>query len=185
MTLPAMQALLLTAQSEMPEGTILSFDKSLLINTAIMWVNVLILTVVLAFLLYKPVKKFMAARSERIKGEIEAARAEREEAMELKEQYELLLADIESEREKVLRKAHKKAVEKSDQMLFDARREAEAMYARNLAELELQRKNINDEMKRQIIEISTLMAGQFVEVSIDRDTQDRMIEEAFDDWEGS
>lgn len=182
-----LQGLMLSAEAagELPEGTILSFDKSLLVNIGIQWLNIILLTVVLVFILYKPVKKFLQGRTERIKAEIDAARKEREEAMELKEQYEQMISSIEKEREEILRQAHKKAVEKSDQMLFDARHEADAMYGRALSELELERKNVMNEMREQMIEISTLMAGRFVEVSIDRATQDRLIDEAFADWEGS
>lgn len=175
----------LLLSTEMPDGSILSFDKSLLVNLAIQWLNILVLTIVLAFLLYKPVKQYMAKRTERIKNEIEAARAEREETLELKEKYEKMIAAIEKERDDILLQAHKKAMEKSDQMLFDARREAEAMYNRALADLEVERENVMDDMKRQMIEISLEVAGRFVAVSIDRDTQDRLIEESFVDWEGS
>ncbi|HHY51716.1 MAG TPA: ATP synthase F0 subunit B, partial [Clostridiales bacterium] len=41
------------------------------------------------------------------------------------------------------------------------------------------------EMKRQIIEIATLMAERFVQLSIDRETQDRLIAEALAEWEES
>lgn len=181
------QGLLLAVEASrgMPEGSILHFDKSLLIKIGIQWFNIALLTAALIFILYKPVKKFMAARTERINGEIEAARKEREEAMELKEKYEQKIAQIEKEREEILHQAHKKAMEKSDQMMFDARREADVMYDRALAELELERKNITDEMKKQMIEISVLMASRFVEVSIDRETQDRYIDEALSHWEES
>lgn len=177
------QGLLLAAAED--SGSILAFDKSLLAGIGIQLFNVLLLTVALIWLLYKPVKKFMAERTERIKREIEKARTERDEALELREKYEKLIEEIEQEREDILLQAHKKAMEKSDQLLFDARRESEAMYNRALAELDVERKNIMDEMKKQMIEISLMVAGRFVEVSIDRQTQDRYIEEAFDDWEGS
>lgn len=183
----ALQGYLLAAQAmeELPAGTILSFDKDLLIKIGIQLFNVLILTAVLVFILYKPVKKFMAERTERIKKEIEAARGEREDAFDLKEKYERLIEEIEKERDDILLEAHKKAMEKSDQMLFNARREADAMHELALADLEIERENVMDEMKRQMVEISMLVASRFVEVSIDRDTQDRYIEDAFTDWEGS
>jgi F-type H+-transporting ATPase subunit b len=173
------------AGAELPLGSILNLDKDLLIQMAVQAVNVLLLTAVLAFLLYKPVKQFMAQRKERIAAEIEAAQKDRAEALELKEQYERMIADIETEREEILHAAYKKAMERSDQMLFAARREAENIYQRALSELEIEKENVADEMKRQIIEIAALMAGRFVEVSIDRETQDRLIAEALAEWEES
>jgi len=172
------------AAEELPAGTILNLDKNLLINLGIQWLNIIILTVVLVKLLYKPVKKYMADRSKRIHDEIESAHKLREEALELREQYEKMIQDIEQEREEILTQAHKKAVERSDQLLFDARHEADAMYSRALTELETERENITNDVKKQIVEISVLMASRFVEVSIDRETQDRYIDEALSEWEG-
>lgn len=186
MSQTVLNGLFLAVQTqEESSGSILSFDKNLLVTIGIQWINILLLTAVLIFILYKPVKKFMAERTERIKNEIAAARGEREEAFELKEKYERMIAEIEKERDDILLQAHKKAVEKSDQMLFDARSEADAMYERALMDLEVERENVTDEMKKQMIEISMLVASRFVEVSIDRATQDKYIEEAFSDWEGS
>jgi F-type H+-transporting ATPase subunit b len=183
----ALQGLILAADAAggTPPGSILSFDRSLLVHIGIMTFNILLLTAVLVFLLYKPVKKFMAERTERIRHEIETARAEREDALEMKEKYERLIAEIEMERDDVLLQAHKKAMDRSDQLLFEARREADAMFERAMDEIETERKNVADDMKKQVVEISAMMAGRFIEVSIDRETQDRYIETAFDDWEGS
>jgi len=171
------------ASSEMPEGSILQFDKTLIINTCIQIFNIVVLTVILVKFLYKPVKKFLATRSERIQNEIKAASEERQEALELKEQYEKMLASIEQEREEILHQAYKKAMDRSDQMLFDAQQEAKVLHSRARAEFEDERKNMMDEMKRQMIEISIMMASQFVEVNIDQADHDRYIDEALADWE--
>lgn len=171
--------------AELPAGKLLSFDMELVIKTGMQLLNIAVLSAVIIFILYNPVKKYMAARTERIKKEIEEANKERDDALALKEKYEKMIAGIENEREEILHQAYKKAMEKSDQLLFEARREAELMYDRALEDLETEKKNINEEMKKQMIEISTMMAGHFVSVSIDRDEQDRLIEEAFTDWEGA
>ena len=175
--------LALAVESTADAGSILHFDKSLLIQMAIQWFNILLLTAVLVRILYKPVKRYMAARSQRIRDELDYARTQREEAEALKTKYQDMLVDIEKEREELLHQAHRKAMERSDQLLLEARHEAEAILHKGLAELETERKNVSDEMKRQMIELSFLMAGRFVEVSIDRETQDRFIEEALSDWE--
>jgi F-type H+-transporting ATPase subunit b len=49
-------------------------------------------------------------------------------------------------------------------------------------EIRIERENAADEIRRQIVEISTLMASRFVQVSIDHDTQDKYIDEALADW---
>ena len=77
-----LSAVLNAAESagELPPGRILGFDKTLLISLGIQWINIALLTAVLIFILYKPVKKFMADRSERIRGDIASARQNSEDA---------------------------------------------------------------------------------------------------------
>lgn len=171
------------AAEAVPEGTILEINKRMLLNSAFYFLNILILAGVLIFLLYKPVKKFLKERTERIQSEIDTAQSEREDAQELKELYEQKLAEIDQEREEVLSQAHKKAMERSDHILQEAREEADTIAARGLAELELERDNMEDELKRQMIELSLMTASRFVEVSLDRETQDQYIDEALADWE--
>lgn len=173
----------LPLSAEMPEGSIIEINKNMLLNSAFYLLNVIILAVVLIFILYRPVKRFMQQRTQRIQNEIETAQTEREEAQELKELYEGKLKDIDREREEVLSQAYKKSMERSDHILKEAREEADHMVTRGLAELELERDNVEDEMKRQLIELSLLTAGKFVEVSMDRKTQDKYIDEALADWE--
>jgi F-type H+-transporting ATPase subunit b len=175
----------LLAAAELPKGTILQFDSGMLINLGIQLLNIGILTFILSKFLYKPVVKFLNSRTERIKNEIETVRKDRDEALELKEKYESLVTGIESEREEVLHQAYKKAMEKSDQMLFDARREAEMVFERALQELETEKKSQNEEMKRQIVDLSVLLAGRIIEVNTDRATHDRLFDEAMAEWRES
>jgi len=173
------------AAAELPAGTIIAFDKGLLINLGIQLLNISVLTFILAYFLYKPVVKFMNSRAERIKGEIDSVRQDRDEALELKEKYETAINGIETEREEVLHLAYKKAMEKSDQMLFDARRESELVFERALQELEAEKKSRSEEMRRQIIELSVMLAGRIIEVNTDRATHDRLFDEALAEWRES
>ena len=173
---------LAAAAGDMPDGAILSLDKALIYKILIQFVNVSILIAILIYILYKPVKKYLANRANKIRDELENSKRIREEALELREKYENMIADIEAEREEILRQTHRKAVEKSDQLLFEARREVEVIHNRAKTELEAERENMSGEIKRQIIEIAHMMAGRFVQLSINRETQDKLIEQALADW---
>jgi len=163
-------------------GSILQFDKALLVKLVIQWFNILLLTFVLIRVLYNPVMKFMAERTERIKNDIESARLGSQEAQERKAEYEKLIAGIEKEKEEILNKAHRDAVEEHDRLVFDAQEQAKHLLAMADEEIKIQRENASDEIRRQIIEISSMMAARFVEVSLDSETHDRYISEALEDW---
>jgi F-type H+-transporting ATPase subunit b len=166
----------------MPPGSILEFDMAMLIRSAIQWLNIIVLIVFLTYLLYKPVKKFMADRVARINRDIESARRNSEKAREERTHYERLIANIEEEREEILNQAHRVAVERSDQILLAAREEAKHMKAKADDEIRIERENAADDIKNQIIELSTLMASRFVEISIDRETQEKLVSEMLSDW---
>jgi len=166
----------------MPEGSVLQFDKAFLIRIGIQWLNVAVLAVIMIYVLYKPVKKFMAGRAERIQKEIDSAHATNEKAAEHRENYEKLLDNIEREREEILQKAYRTSMEKHDQILFAAREEAKYILQKADDEIKSERENAAEDIKKQIIELSTNMAGKFVELSIDRTTQDKYIDDAIADW---
>jgi len=163
-------------------GSILQFDKALLVKLVIQWFNILLLTFVLIRVLYNPVKKFMTDRADRIKNDIDSARRNNQEAQEHKADYEKRIANIEKEREEILSKAHRVAVEEHDRIVFEAQEQAKHLLTMADEEIKIQRENAADEVRRQIIEVSTLMAARFVEVSIDSRTHDKYIDEALADW---
>jgi len=163
-------------------GSILQFDKALLVKIVIQWFNILVLTYVLIRVLYNPVNKFMADRAERIKNEIDSARRNNQDAQARKAEYEMHIANIEKEKEEILSKAHRTAVEEHDQIVFEAQEQAKHLLMMADEEIKIQRENAADEVRRQIIEVSTMMAARFVEVSIDSRTHDKFIDEALADW---
>lgn len=163
-------------------GSVMTLDMELLIRAAMQWVNVVILSVIMFFLLYKPVKKFLADRAARINNDIESARFNNEQTLKIKENYKKMLDDIDKEREEILSEAYRVAVKKSDQILFDAQEEAKYLLMKAKDEIKMEHENATDEIKKQIIEISALIASRLVEVSVDRQTQDKYIDEALADW---
>lgn len=164
------------------KGSILQFDKSLIVKLAIQWFNILLLTFILIRVLYSPVKKFMADRAERIMGDIDSARKSNQEAQGIKAKYEEKLANIEKEREEILVKAHREAVEEHDRILLEVREQAKHLLQSADEKIKMERENSADEVRRQIIEIASLMASRFVEVSIDNQTRAKYVEEALADW---
>jgi F-type H+-transporting ATPase subunit b len=164
------------------EGTILHLDLALICQLAIQWFNVLLITFLLMLILYNPVRKFMTDRAERIKNDIESAKKNNLEALEHKAEYERLIADIAKEREEIIFKAHREAVDEADRILFEAQEAARDLIQKAKDEIRLEHENSADEIRRQIIEVSTLMAARFIEFSMDSATHNRFIDEALEDW---
>lgn len=173
----------LTAGSSVPEPSILSFDAELVKNLVFIWINVIILVVILALVLYKPVRAFMDNRKAGIQGDLDEAREAREEAKALQAQWEQKVREVEKEREKVLANANKKALERSEAIIKEAREEAATIRKHAVSELQQEREAMELELRRQLIELSVMLAEQFVMVSVDEDAQNRFIDKAIEDWE--
>jgi F-type H+-transporting ATPase subunit b len=135
----------------LPEGNVLALNSETVIQGLIQWFNVLLLAAVLIRLLYGPVKKFMADRMERIKNDIDSARLNNEQSVEIKANYQQMLDNIDKEREEILSEAHRLAVKKSDQILFDAQEEAKYLLIKANDEIKMERENAADEIRMQII----------------------------------
>ena len=173
---------LLLSASEVPAGRVFGLDTQTLYSMGIMLFNVALLALILSWLLYKPVRTFLAERSERIRNDIESARKNNEESQELKANYKKLLDNIAKEREEILAEARKQAVKEHDKMIFEAQEEAISIRKKAAGEIEIERKNAADDIKRQIIDISTVMAARFVAKEIDKKTRDEYIADALADW---
>ena len=74
---------------------------------SIFWsvLNIIILFIVLRIFLFKPVNKIMDERTRSIQNDIDTAKKDKEDAEELKRQYENDLGNAKNERKMVIRKA--------------------------------------------------------------------------------
>lgn len=89
--------------------------------------NLLILLALMKKFLYQPVLNVIAKRQELIDSQFAQAEASREEAKELKEQYESCLSDAKAEQESMIREAKVQAGVEYDKILADADKKAKQM----------------------------------------------------------
>ncbi|MDR1001335.1 MAG: F0F1 ATP synthase subunit B [Clostridiales bacterium] len=166
------------------QGKILSFDRETLYETGVQWLNTIILTVLLAKFLYKPVKKFMDERSERIKNQLSGAKEAEKSAISMRDDYTIKLRDIEAERVEILEAAAKRAREKTEQLMTEAQSDAEHIRQRAYKEIALETEKVKDDIRHELIELSTALAGRFAAVSLDRSTQDKLIDDTISEAGG-
>jgi F-type H+-transporting ATPase subunit b len=142
----------------------------------------LLLFFLLGYLVRKPAKNMMASRTERIREDLASARLDKAKALEIKADYQSRLEGIDSEREEILKRALRRADDVQNQIMADARRAADDLIAKANSDINIERANAADEIRRQIIEISMLIAGNFLETAVDQEAQNRYIDEALADW---
>ncbi len=152
-------------------------DWQLLSDATLTLIAVFVLFGVMSYFLFNPARKMLSDRQAKIKGELDEARTNMEEARNLREEYEAKLRDIDKEAEEILSDARKRALANENQIVAQAKEEAARIMDRARKEAELEKQKVSDEVKTEIISIASLMAGKVVSASIDTKVQDQLVDE--------
>lgn len=156
---------------------IIGFDPQLILDSIITGINVFILFFALSYFLFNPVQKALKNRSDKIKSEIENAKAKEQEAIAFRDEYEKKLADTRVEVEKIINEARKNAKKLSEDIVNEAKAEAKTIVDRGNKEIEQEKAKAVDDLKNQVISISTLLASKIVKENIDAKSNDKLFEE--------
>ncbi|MDR3311400.1 MAG: ATP synthase F0 subunit B [Oscillospiraceae bacterium] len=106
-------------------------------------INVAVLYFLLRRILWKPVNKFLAARADRVRKELDDAAAVRAEAETLRGDYAAKIEGLEAEGRDILRESQQRATEQSNLLLESAKEQAEKM-------LDGARERIEEERRRAV-----------------------------------
>ena len=171
---PHFLLLLESLPPELPPDRFFGMDGQTLISAGINAIGVILLSVILTKLLYKPVRKMLNDRTERIKNQMDEARESRAAAGELRTKYDHRLKDIDVERTAILEEARKQANEQRDNILSAAKDEALELKEKAGIEIAAERERVRDEMYTAVIDISSDMAEKLLAAAIDRDAHARL-----------
>ncbi len=154
-----------------------NLDPQLVFDAILLAVAVFFLYMLMSYLLFNPARKLLKDRKDRIAGEIEDAKADKESAAALKAEYEEKLKGVDKEAEAILSEARQKAVKNQDRMIQEAKEEASRIIKRAQEEAELEKKHAMDDMKQEMITVASLMAQKVVSASIDTNIQSTLVDE--------
>lgn len=160
------------------DGTFLfNLNSQLLFNALLLAVAVFFLFMLMSYLLFNPARKLLQDREERIKNDIDAAAADKEQAAALKAEYETKLKNVDKEVDVILSEARARAKKSAVKIEEEAKEEAARIIANARKEAELEKKHAMDDMKQEMIQIASLMAAKAVAASIDTNIQDTLVDE--------
>jgi len=147
--------------------------------------NFVLIATLLTYLLYKPVKKILQARADRVEGDMKDAALNKATAEELKVHYEQKVRDIETERATILDEARKLAGENRDKILENAKAEAADVKSRAERDIATEKEQIKGAVHQAIIDISADMAAKLISATIDKTAHDRLFAEAMTELEAT
>lgn len=151
-------------------------DFQLLADAVLMIIAMFFLFMFASHFLFNPVRDMLEKRKEKIKGELEQAATDQEEAAKVRALYEEKLHEVDKEAEAILADARKRGLENEAKIVAEAREEATRIIDRAKNEAELEKQKMHDEVKREIIAVASLMAARVVQANIDTNAQHELIE---------
>lgn len=172
-----MQTVYLAAE---PISRLFGLDAETVSSALIVMLSMFLLFVLLGYLLFDPVKQFLAQRQERIASKLHEADVAEFAAQKMKEEYEAKLKEIQREYDRILEDGRKKALNKEQKILAEAQQEAEKIVARGRLEIEREKAQVQDDIRREIVEVATLLAQKFIETNMSEDKQRQLIRETMD-----
>ena len=160
---------------------IFGLDPQLLVDSAITILAMFFVFLLLSNLLFNPARNLMEKRQEGIREQMETAAREKQDAIQFKAEYDEKIKNVQKETDEILSEARKKALKKESVMLEEAREEAAQIVARANREVELEKSKVKDEMKQEIINVATAMAGKIVASSLDESKQSQLLADTLEE----
>lgn len=159
------------------EDYLFGLDIQLLADTILLAIAIFILFILLSYLLFNPARDLLEKRRQKIREDIDSAKKDKEDANLLREEYQCKIKEIRKEEEAILTEARKKAKQNGDKIVGEAREEANRIIIRANQEAELEKRRVADDIKKEMIQIASLMAGKVVSASIDTTIHEVLIDE--------
>ena len=154
-----------------------NLDPQLLHDAVLLAIAVFVMFTFLSYLLFNPVRDMLKKRQDRVKNDIDSAEKANQDAQKLKNDYEDKLRNIHKEEDEILSDARKRALENEAKILDQARAEAANIIARANHQIELEKKKAEDDIKKEIISVASMIAEKVVKEQIDTRIQDSLIDE--------
>ena len=159
------------------DDRIFGLDAQLIFQLIFMGIAIFLLFLAASYLLLDPVRKKLNDRKERVMQEQREALENREAAVRMREEYDGKLKEIDKVAEQILSDSRKKAMQRENEIIVNAKEEAGRIIAGARQEAELEQKRVNDEVKQEIISVASLLSEKLVASSLDEKKQNELIEQ--------
>mgnify|MGYP001072100978 FL=1 len=159
------------------EPRLFDLDLQLLADAGLMMISIFVLFLFASYFLFNPAREFLKKRQDKIRGELEDAAKDKEDAAALKAEYEDKLKNIDKEADEILSDARKRALANENKIVAEAKEEAARIIERARVEAELEKQKAADDVKREMVVIASMMAGKVVRASIDTSIQESLVNE--------
>jgi F-type H+-transporting ATPase subunit b len=139
-------------------------------------INFVVLLLILRKVLYRPVKEIMEKRRAAVRKTLADAEKTKQEAASLKAEYEKKKIEIDKLREAARDKAEEEAEAQRKEMLRKAEEEAKVIFQKEKARLDFERKKIESELKKVMVDAGLSFAASILTDLSDVNLHNRILE---------
>ncbi len=144
-------------------------------------INFLLLLGLLTLFLYKPVTKMLDERSAKIKEGLEQAERARVESVRAGEEVKAQVEAGRREGQAIVAQATQVGERVKEEARFGAKKEAEILIAKARAEIDREREEGFDQLRREFVDLAMLAAEKVINQSLDKKAHLRLIEETLEE----
>jgi len=153
---------------------LLTIDPALTLCTVVTFAGLFLL---LARFTFKPLRKMLDEREERIRGSLEDAKAAREEARQLVEENAERLNEAREETRRIITEGHKIVADMKREAEERAREEAEMAIQQARAEIDRELQKSLDELKGTVAGLSVRISRQIIRGSLDEKRHEELADD--------
>lgn len=152
-----------------------------LVSMIITLVSVFILFLVLKKFLHKPVTNFIQKRQDNIETDIREAEVLKQEAIDLKADYENRMEKAKLEGQEIIESSRVRAGELEKTMLAEAKEEVEIVKERARKDIQREKEKAYEDVKKSAGEMAILIASKIMEKDINLENQNVLIDKFIDE----
>jgi len=144
-------------------------------------INFIILFGLLYLVAYKPLMRMLDARSKKIKESMEQTEYIKQQAAHAEEEVKKQLEAAGKEGQEVIARAVRTGEEVRQQTQQEARQEAETLIIRARMEIQQERDEAIDDLRKQFADLTILAAGRIIDRSLDKEAHRQLIEKVLEE----
>jgi len=144
-------------------------------------VNFVILFGLLYLVAYKPIMRMLDERAGRVKDSMEQTEYIKEQAARAEEEAEKRIEAASKEGQEVVARAARTGEGVRQQAQQEARQDAEALIARARTEIQRERDDAVDKLRREFADLTILAAGKVIDRSLDKEAHRQLIDKTLDE----
>lgn len=144
-------------------------------------VNLILLFLIIKKFLFKPVQNMLAQRRAQIDDQYDAAEKAKAQAEAAKDSWSEKLQKSDAEAQNIIKLASEEASERGTQIVNEAKQKADLVMRQAMIEIASERRKAQDDMKKEIVDVSTALAGKLLDREISKKDHEELINSFIDE----